>query len=521
MNTEDRLRRIEGKINGLSLAVICLVVIVGWLFIERVSGQEIGKWVPTPAEAVGWALGDLAGVAEADRPFQRYVWLPPWADERWIAAVNFSVNTAASHASVIRLANPAANGWLMRYDLRVLAPSISQLQKLVTTWDGLALQDSYFHVTTVNSGIAAAVLAPHLRQREAVALAGLSLSTGAIYRADFLLVKMLSTIEGGQYYDFQQVQRVVAKGSTPQAVWLASLGFFEKTTKDSIADQRSGLTRSEVTGKPRRIDAFYGIGRGGPLATITHDIGNEDIDPSQHPLRNLIVFDDRGREAIATRRNGTHAFALFDDSGRFVDSVPDTIASDNTVPSPHPKILHAAISCIRCHGPHGGLQPFKNDAAQLLGSGLDALDLAALNLTRQQADDILASLYSENIDAPDSLIGRARRDYSKAVYRIVGGAYGDADVVSAVSAHVSQIYASHRYDMLTPERACLELGLAVPPGSGTAGIEQLFGPKVPGAFISLTEATLRTGESVNRSDFDHDYPDLALKANRNRKAPKQ
>jgi hypothetical protein len=519
--TED-LRRIEGKINWLTVAVICLFVIVGWLFIDRVQGQEIGKWVPTPAEAVGWALGDLAAVGEADRPFQRYVWLPPWADERWIAAVNFSVNTAASHSAVIQLATPCANGWLMRYDMRRLAPSIEQLQKLLTTWDGLALQDPYFHVPLINSKVPAAVLAPHLRQQEAVALAGLSLSTGAIYRADFLLVKMLSTLEGGKYYDFLQVPRKVAANTNPQSAWLSTLGVFEATTKSLAADQRTAIFRSGVTGKPRRIDVFYGLGRGGNLVTITHDIGDEDVDAGQHPIRNLLAFDDRGREAIVSRPNGTHAFALFDDSGNFVDSVPDNIATDHTVPAPHTKRLQSAISCIRCHGPHDGYQPFGNDVQTILRSRLDVFsDLAGNGVTREQVVDRLAGLYAGQLDVPDGPIGRGRRDYSAAVYRIVGGAYGDApSVVTAASDHVSGIFANYRYDVVSPQRACMELGLSVEPNQGIAGLEKMMGNEI-GVAIDPISGTLRAGIAVNRSDFEHVYADLALTASRNRKVPQQ
>lgn len=522
MNYEDPIRRIENRVNFLSIVVLVLVILVGALCAEKVVGQDLGKWVPTPSEAVGWALGDLSTVAEADRAFQRYVWLPPWADERWIAAVNFAVNTAASHSNVVQLATPCANGWLMRYDLRRLAPSIQQLQKLLATWDGLALQDPYFHVPLVNSNVPAAVLAPHLKQQEAVALAGLSLSTGAIYRADFLLVKMLSTLEGGKYYDFLQVQRKVAINTSPQSVWLSSLGVFEATTKSLAADQRTAIFRSGVTGKPRRIDVFYGLGRGGNLATITHDVADEDVDAGQHPIRNLLAFDDRGREVIVERPNGTQAFALFDDRGNFVDSVPDNIATDHTVPAPHTKRLQSAISCIRCHGPFDGYQPFGNDVQTILRSRLDVFsDLAGNGITREQVIDRLAGLYAGQLDVPDGPIGRGRRDYSSAVYRIVGGAYGDApSVVTAASDHVSQIFANYRYDVVTPQRAAIELGLSVEPKDGVAGLSQLLGDGV-GVAVDPIEGTLRAGIAVNRSDFEHVYADLALTASRTRKVPQQ
>ena len=522
MNNGDyNTRSVVRAIYWLVIALFVLAFILS-IATCRAAEQTLGKTVPTPAEAVGWALGDLATLPDADRPFTRYVWLPPWADERWIAAVNFSVNTAASHSTVIQLAVPCANGWLMRYDLRRLAPSAAQLQTLITTWDGLALQDPYFHIHQVNSGIPVAILAPHLRQQEAVALAGLSLSTGAIYRADFLIVKMLSTLEGGKYYDFLQVPRKVGKDTNPQSVWLSQLGVFEATTKSINGDQRSAIFRSGVTGKPRRIDAFYGLGRGGNLCTITHDIGDEDVAAGQHPIRNLLAFDDRGREVIVARPNGTHAFALFTDAGEFVDSVPDNIAQDHTVPAPHTKRLQAAISCIRCHGPHDGYQPFGNDVQTILRSRLDVFsDLATVEFSRERIIDRLAGLYAGQLDAPDAPIGRGRRDYSSTVYRITGGVFGNQSVVEAVSDKVSEIFAGYRYEVVTPAKAAAELGLVVTEAEGVKGLNHLLGDPGTEVVVDPISGTLRAGVAVNRSDFETVYADLALIAERKRKELKK
>lgn len=404
--------RIVKALHWLAIAVVALASVVA---VAALKGADdlAGKPVASTVDAVGWALADIATMAEPDRPFARYVWIPPWGTDRWIAATNFAVNTAASHAQTIQHGAVVANGWLLRYDLRRLAPNSKQLAQLLATWDGLALQDPYFHVPEANSKVPAAILAPHLRQQEAVALAGLSLSTGAVYRADFLVTKMLSTLEGGKYYDFLQVDRQPEKG-TPQDAWLANLGIFEAQTKAIAGDQRTALFRSNITGKPRRIDVLFGIGRGGSLCTITHDVADEDTDAGQHPLRNLIAFSDSAREIIVQRPNGTHAFALTNSDGEFVDSAPDNVARDHTVPAPYTSRLQPAISCIRCHGPHDGYQPFGNDVAKILSSRLDVfsdLQVDGIALTREQAVDRLAGLYAGQLDVPDGLIGRARRDY--------------------------------------------------------------------------------------------------------------
>jgi hypothetical protein len=500
----------ERKINVLLITVILLVLLSA---AKTLRGEEVA----TTAQAVGWALGDLAQLPETDRPFARYVWLPPWATPQWIPALNFAVNTAASHATTIQLATPIANGWMLRYDLRRLAPTQKQFDVLKATWDNLAIQDAYFHIPATNTGLQAAVISPHLPQEQIVILAGLTLSTGAIYRADFLLVKMLSTLEGGQYYNFLQVPRQARKrvdGSiaTPQDDWLATLGVFEETTRNLSGDQRSAIFRSNVTGKPRRIDVFYGLGRGGNLVTITHDIADEDVTAKQDPIRNLIDFQDRAREILVQKPNGTHAFALTNAAGEFQDSAPDNIVQDHTIPSPHTGRLEPSISCIRCHGPQDGYQPFGNDVQKLLASNIDVFADLGVGLTREQAVDRLAGLYSGQLDVPDGPIGRGRRDYGSTLFKISGGVdpFEDGSIVANLSNQVSAIFASYKYDVVTPERACVELGLRT--DKGQEGLKELLPELSQVTTVDPIVGSLRSGISVNRSQFEQVFVDMALQA---------
>jgi len=522
MSLDRHAAAIARWLKWLAIAVFALAVVLAAATLRAAEEELPGKPVATAAEAVGWALADIATLGEADRPFARYVWIPPWGDELWVAGLNFSLNTAASHATTLQLGTPIANGWMVRYDLRRLAPVEKQLERLRAVWDGLATQDPYFHVPATNTGLQAAVIAPHLKEEQAVALAGLSLSTGAIYRADFLVVKMLSTLEGGKYYDFLQVDRQVSeeektRGVTPQDKWLATLGVFEQTTRNLSGDQRSAIFRSAVTGKPRRIDVFYGLGRGGNLCTITHDISDEDVGAGQHPIRNLLEFRDSAREIIVERPNGTHAFALTNAQGEFQDAAPDNVARDHTVPAPHTSRLQPAISCIRCHGPHDGLQPFGNDVKTILKSRLDVFaDLGASEQnTREQVVDRLAGLYAGQLDAPDGPIGRGRRDYGTTLYRIaLDSVFGvdDARIVAELSHAVSDIFSSYRYDVVSPERACLELGLEVGDGEGIAGLDRLLGDPSLAIVVDPVVGSLRAGISINRTEFEQVFVDLSLQA---------
>jgi len=514
--------RNHDPMSSLAKAIWALVVVGFLLFLVlgaltvKAADELPGKPISTASEAVGWALADLAVLPELDRITTRYVWIPPWGDDKWVSAMDFAVNTAASHALVIKLGQPIANGWMIRYDLGQLAGG-KQLDTLRSVWDGLASQDPYFHVPQVVSGVKQIVLAPHLQPQEAVALAGLSLSTGAIYRADWLLAKMLSTRQGGKYYDFLQIPRTATKeGLTPQQEWLLSLGYDEKASLQRNGIQRVITRRSGVTFNARRTDVFTGIGRNGPLAAITHDISDEDIEPNKHPLRNLLDFDDTGREIIVMKPNGTLAFALTNNQDQFVDFVPGNIAGDTTIPDPHSDRLQPARSCISCHGPFDGYQPVTNDVAKLITGRLDVFgDKSGKDLTPKQAVDILAGFYADDINAPDAPLGIARRKYSATCYRLFGPINPFTDNVATspvqlISSKVTEIIHGYLYDPVTPERACLESGLLVEPGKGVAGLDHLLGERVPGTPADPLAGFLRDGLDINRSDFEYIAPDMAL-----------
>ena len=59
------------------------------------------------------------------------------------------------------------------------------------------------------------------------------------------------------------------------------------------------------------------------------------IDIGNHPLFNLIDFQEDGAEAIWEGPLGLHQFAAINGQGKIVEQVPDDIATDSTVPSPH------------------------------------------------------------------------------------------------------------------------------------------------------------------------------------------
>jgi hypothetical protein len=96
---------------------------------------------PIPPDWVGWALTDLVQQPEADRPFLRYLAIPPWGDEKWVPLINFALNSSVSQASTIQRADVIANGWMMRIDLRRFSPRKTTIAKTLATWDSLAKLD--------------------------------------------------------------------------------------------------------------------------------------------------------------------------------------------------------------------------------------------------------------------------------------------------------------------------------------------------------------------------------------------
>ena len=67
---------------GIERAGIVLVwsLVIGYVLafaVRAVRSDELPKRQPVPGEWVGWALADLVTLPEADRPFVRYVAIPP------------------------------------------------------------------------------------------------------------------------------------------------------------------------------------------------------------------------------------------------------------------------------------------------------------------------------------------------------------------------------------------------------------------------------------------------------------
>lgn len=513
----------------------------------------------TEADAVGWAFAALTQYPEAERPYIRFVYLPPWADPDWIGVVDFAVNTACSHTRLLQRADRHAGGWLLAYNLQRLAPG-PELAQLVATWDSLAVDESRFHVPSVNVvdvtetiqvaqvkngrtiqvpqqqvrqvSTKIAILAPHLQdalakhatdptksQRLDVLTTQLTSSTGGIYPADFLVEQLLTSLRG-KYPEFRQMQ-FQGTTATPFQTLLSKRGFFFERSRDLSGDKGALLLISGVTGKARVVMTSYGIAGRAPMA-VTFDYKDSTVRPDQQFVRNLIEFDALAdaKECFLPLPNGLVEYVLADARGNLQRSAPPDVVADSTKPDGHTKELEMGMSCILCHAPQQGYRTARNDMEFLLGSDTDffgeslgytTADGKAVSLTRAEAVAIVAGRYGERIDEPDGVLGRARRDFVRTIdlltdYPIVADGPTSVELLGV---KLKEIYHGYRYRTIDAERACLELGVRVPAGQGLATLRKLVPPPPAGQQEDVMIALLRNGATIKRDDFSAIYVEMA------------
>lgn len=496
------------------------------------------------AEAVAIAAGDILSVPVQDQPATRYLWFPEPSREN-LAAAAYALNTSLSHAAQIVRPRPVGQGRLLRIDLRSLCPRDTDFARLVKLWEvNLAGSDPYFHRPDVRIGldgtpfrrvtvspyraangktydyrsvpiIAAEQFSLHTDLKNMLLLHTATGSNLPVARGDWFVVRSLTTLDGGLYYDF----RGLAGKNRDQA--LAAIGADPKIVANLRSDQRAGLFRSAVTAKPRQIEVLPILGVrptvGPGLLWITHDPFDADVDPAFHAMKNLLVLKDRAQELIWTNPNGMLSFALFDAAGNLQDSAPDNVVRDHTIPPPHTARLQAAMSCIRCHGPHDGLQPFANDVLELIkpfevagkSVRIDVYDDEASRDNVFDTVDRLAGLYAGDL-TPTLL--QARTSHARAVYDILGGPLNpkSKSVVVDVCAAVRAMHDAYEFAIVTPETAAKELGHV---GKDFNAVVPLLPPNQAGVHTDdPTILALRRKIPVTRRDWEHVYADAAVRA---------
>ncbi len=194
---------------------------------------------------------------------------------------------------------------------------------------------------------------------------------------------------------------------------------------------------------------------------------------------------------------------------------------DYTKPDGQTKELEMGMSCVICHMPDNWYKTARNDMELLVGSDVDyfgdEVQYGDKVLTKAEAVALVASRYGERIDEPDGVLGRARRDFIKAI-DVLTDYEVTADQTSSqlVGAKIKEVYHGYRFRLINAERACLELGVRVPAGEGLKVLRQLVPSPTDGTQEDVVIALLRNGAEIKRDDFAAIYPELARRAVVNR-----
>lgn len=535
---------------------------------KKVAGFDLSTRVSLPKDAIAMAIADLGSIDEFSRQYTRYVWIPEPSIQN-SAAVSFAINSVISRVTNIINPDILYEGRLLRFDLRNYCPDPDDLTNILKVYERLSA-DPYFHIISSNyqipagakiikntsdpagstrfmldgkmcflnnnrlfflqngrwiqqnvSSLNAPAFGSHVGLEQSTILLGMSKSQAVVCRYDYFLSKILTTLDGGLYYDLAGIKRSPT-GKTAQESLLESLGSSESRVKTLKADQRAALFKSRVTGRPRRIDIFQGEGVavsvGSGLITLTHDSKEGDVLAIQDPIRNLLEFQDAARELIAEKSNGLHIFALFNAKGDLQDSAPDNVVKDHTIPAPHTARLQCAISCIRCHGPLEGYQPFENEVQKMLSGLFDIYGDSSSNQNVPETLSRLADLYSGDLN---KVLRRGRDDYSDATVRATYGNFN----VSQVSSIIAEIFESYNYKEVDAFIACKELGLAATQDNAIKVFIDGVPPKTALINGVIPEdpiiAALKSGLRVNRFQWELVYADAALRSMESIKGMKQ
>jgi len=397
--------------------------------------------VADPYDAAAWALEDALALRANNQSAAGclYIWIGP-DESPAIANINsLAVNSALSHSSTIQLPDLTAGGRLIRWDLAKLAPKRTDFLRLVGVINDLSIGEPFWHVDLKALGLPAAKCPPFVwmdgrtysltfsvpAPATAEAYQLLQHETGLktpLLRADYFLRRISSTIQSGRYY---HVRGFITYDEHGKEKRLTETEIFKQFGNDVglsrkvEGDDRVGIVISGVTGQARAVE--FGQGAIGGWR-ITYDRFSDNEKITAHPLYNLlsVVEKSDGRETIFEMPNGLLAYILTNGKGELVDEAPNKLVTDHRTPVPHPAQLFPPLSCVRCHGPAGGVQRTPNDVSRLLKTPTQLDAFADFGGTGFSGVDIdrLAGLYGGDFERRSR---DARNRYADAVFTATRG----------------------------------------------------------------------------------------------------
>lgn len=498
-----------------------LAALIIALAIGQADSQTARPW-QSPAVAFQAAAAD-AQTLGGNALFCRYVHLPI-ADENLLRWHVYTVNECVSELRNPNIILPRvlADGHVVRWDLRQLAPTIRSdgtpdAFRLMEVWDKLF--DESISVRLVDPISVKIATQPYkaddgktynfkFLKRDNVPDAIFEPHGSALMAATLTNVPLVSlhefqrhamtTVDGGLYYQFLGLPSTVDELMTRVGADRAKI---ERLRSDLKAVQFV----SGVTNGPRRLIVLPGVqsrpSENQGLIWITEDFIHNRLDVETDPARNLHGEKHDASEIIIERPNGGHVYYLADGSGSRQDSAPDTIATDTTVEANGDRRLQPARSCVVCHARNQerGIRTFSKNIAETLAGRLDySADRSTLTVDQIDNIDRTAGLYQWNAD---KLVSRARDDYSDFMVKATSKLQPE-DV-----GEITRLF-FHEYweSPVTPEQACIELGMAV----GDIDHAELLAKSLPPRAVEITPgllpedpyiAALCSGQSITRANF--------------------
>ncbi len=455
---------------------------------DRTVAPALTK-VADPYDAAAWALEDALALKSRGQSAAGclYIWIGPEENPNVAKVNSLAVNSALSHSSTIQLPDLTAGGRLIRWDLAKLAPKTEDFRRIVGVVNDLSIGEPYWHVDLKALGLPPVKCDPfvHFDGRTyhatfstpapatAEAYRILQRETGLkapLMRADYFLRRISSTIQGGRYYHargFITFDQGKERRLTETEIF-AKFGNDVKLSRKVEGDDRVGIVRSGVTGQARAVE--FGQGAIGQWR-ITYDRNSDNENIFAHPLYNLLSVVEKadGRETIFEMPNGLLCYILTNGKGELVDEAPNKLVTDHRTPVPHPAQLFPPLSCVRCHGPEGGVRKTPNDVARLLRrpDQLDAFaDFGGTGFVQSDIDR-LAGLYGGDFEGRSR---DARNRYADATFKATRGL-----TATEAAAEWAAQYEAYWQTPVTAERQLFELGWrARSPQAASKALETLL-----------------------------------------------
>ena len=440
-------------------------------------------------DAPGLALTDVATLPSKLRPTSFYLY-DPVSTPQSIGVYSFTLNAVVSKSPTIIKPRVVKGGGVtvLWWDLEEVCPDPDDLARVWLVLQSLAYFDPYYHEPAIAPQVKSVtkwVLEPSdwwqhrgqwyqqrwvEKQIETVEKRPIQFAVGAggagalqalsefcggsllpIVHGPWFLTAAWSTTDHsgipGSKHGYYQLAGIGEK----EAEFFKLVGADAQTVARIGSDRRAALI-SGITRKWRIVEAAPTLGIGPDFGampiTITLDIADADVaDKDAVAYENLLNPKVVAKEIIAGRSNGLQLFWMGNGKGERQNEVPTNVVDEPVI---------RVIDCLRCHGPHRGYQPVRNEVLEDFQAGTGPVDDLS---SKAGSSKTYNRLQRFKWNAGPALKS-AGLTYAGAVDQAVGGVYGPKSVetVSSLTVQTYEGYKGH----LSPHALLKEIGYEVP-----------------------------------------------------------